>query len=759
MRWRSRSISCTGLALLAGLGMAACKQAPSGHQRVGRFEGVVDAQSGTLTIQTIPEGSGSNGLASAMGPIETDPGGNGVGIGPEDTVEMATEWAAYTDLAGNTTSTPPGHTCGRPGTFCGGVTLRSFYLGQELHRVYAVLTEVTPAANAGFASTHSPGEGVPDVGMGLWGYPTLLDATRGAVTGSAPGANAATRTWFFNNLAYTSFRFRGDVYADPVPSTATDLAGTCGSDAIALDTIANCGECGRTAPEGSICAYAGNGGATQAAARLVFSVTCENEAETACDSGNAMAYACVDLETDPSNCGVCGQACGTDETCVAGVCTVGQDCGADGATACGTHCCPAGSICNTGLCILNDAREIGVGGDFACATTNTARLATAVGFIVQPTTQNNVLCWGHSHMTRAGDPVWPLGVALPEYPGMAVEPDVYALSCGGIEAVGLSPLAGEPPHTAGAYFWGDPFTHWEYVAGPVQTIAFATTEGSAHGCALRELGGWGFNSVLCWGNNAYGQLATGDASPDKGYPNWEVPALVNPDPNQNYLTASAISAGGNTTCAILQQAGPTDSGQGTGQVAGSVACWGNNRDGQVTGVAGDAQYNVPQVVSIADVANVERISVGLSHTVALVGGNFVFWGDDSSGQFGLAKTGPFTTVPVPVGPVMDLSAGTDNTCYIAGGEVYCAGANGRGQLGQGDAVAHEGFVRVLGVSGATAVRASSTSAPGTGSVCALTAAGFVYCWGDNSQHQLGGGLDPVTTPFSLAAVLVQLEPL
>jgi hypothetical protein len=40
-----------------------------------------------------------------------------------------------------------------------------------------------------------------------------------------------------------------------------------------------------------------------------------------CPVGQSCCGRCADLQVDPDNCGACFIACGTDETCVAGICT------------------------------------------------------------------------------------------------------------------------------------------------------------------------------------------------------------------------------------------------------------------------------------------------------------------------------------------------------------------------------------------------------------------------------------------------------
>lgn len=62
--------------------------------------------------------------------------------------------------------------------------------------------------------------------------------------------------------------------------------------------------------------------------------------ETACDG------VCVKTSSDPANCGKCGKACGTDETCAGGACAC-----ATGKTKCGSTCTDTASdVANCGTC-------------------------------------------------------------------------------------------------------------------------------------------------------------------------------------------------------------------------------------------------------------------------------------------------------------------------------------------------------------------------------------------------------------------------
>lgn len=81
-----------------------------------------------------------------------------------------------------------------------------------------------------------------------------------------------------------------------------------------------------------------------------------------------------------------------------------------------------------------------------------------------------------------------------------------------------------------------------------------------------------------------------------------------------------------------------------------------------------------------------------------------------------------------------ITAGDQHACGLAsGGYVYCWGANSEGQLGDGTLVASARPVLVSATTTYTAIGAGSAY------TCALTAAGVAECWGNNAGGQLGNG--------------------
>jgi alpha-tubulin suppressor-like RCC1 family protein len=142
---------------------------------------------------------------------------------------------------------------------------------------------------------------------------------------------------------------------------------------------------------------------------------------------------------------------------------------------------------------------------------------------------------------------------------------------------------------------------------------------------------------------------------------------------------------------------------------------------------------VPVTTSFASVSG------GQNHTCGVtVAGGVKCWGQNTYGQLGNAGTaGSLTPVDVSVltSGVASVSAGAYHTCAvtIAGG-VKCWGDNTYGQLGNAGTA---GSLTPVDVSGLTSGVASVSA--GGYHTCAVTTAGAARCWGHNTYGQLGNG--------------------
>ena len=250
--------------------------------------------------------------------------------------------------------------------------------------------------------------------------------------------------------------------------------------------------------------------------------------------------------------------------------------------------------------------------------------------------------------------------------------------------------------------------------------AATISAGGQHACAVLTSTG----ALLCWGHNDYGQIGNGTFGG-----NFPVPQQV------QGLTSGivAVAAEATMTCAL--------------NTAGGVQCWGNNSDGSLgngnPGVL--ASVSPVQVVGLTSgVAAIAGGSDGDTTCALSPTGGVVCWGYNGSGQVGHSAftPGPLSRAFSPV-PVDGLSSGVaavavgpqDGCALLTTGAMQCWGRNDTGELGNNSNTDSSSPTGVNGLS--SGVASLGGTAQGIDHVCALTSAGRLLCWGDDSFGELG----------------------
>lgn len=251
--------------------------------------------------------------------------------------------------------------------------------------------------------------------------------------------------------------------------------------------------------------------------------------------------------------------------------------------------------------------------------------------------------------------------------------------------------------------------------------------------------------LYCQGANHEGQIG------DSSFVDRNSPVSVAGSFSTNGNAKAVSLSNSRTTCAVRNDS--------------RLYCWGDNSFGQMGRSLTTKMSNVPLEVTTSN--NVVQVATGYKHTCALLtNGQVVCFGDNSSGQLGqndsLVKTpGTMYTVldvsgSLPLPNIREITAGRYHTCAIDNSNrVYCWGRNANREIGNNSPAS--AFTRPIFLNSLSNIRNIQAGAYHT---CAINNSGALFCWGRNSEGQLGlGNTNLIAVPTAVGSLNSQVTEL
>ena len=165
-------------------------------------------------------------------------------------------------------------------------------------------------------------------------------------------------------------------------------------------------------------------------------------------------------------------------------------------------------------------------------------------------------------------------------------------------------------------------------------------------------------------------------------------------------------------------------------------CWGNNESGEL-GVGDAMSREEPTLVDGSWLG----VTAGAHHTCALDDlGRVACWGANERGQLGTndrdARSVP-ALVSLPQRATFVTSDFSHTCALLSDATLHCWGKNDEGELGQGDAFPGNQSTDADALSPVVVPGTFRSVDAGQGHTCGIRLDGALFCWGRNSEHELG----------------------
>ncbi|GEM47631.1 Ig-like domain-containing protein [Deinococcus cellulosilyticus] len=373
----------------------------------------------------------------------------------------------------------------------------------------------------------------------------------------------------------------------------------------------------------------------------------------------------------------------------------------------------ASIIGETGLpCGITATQETYCGGNKVATDVPLTAVSAGNSHVCAIRTDQKVVCWGNNEFEQLGvaarnSSVGGVSLTVPhrniqDFKAFSLK---RKLSCG----IGLDDRG---------YCWGESPVQGLPTAVPenksVISIAagFVHTNSTYYACWVTV-----DHTAQCYGDNSRGQFGNGGIN------------LTGPTVGNNW--ASLVAGYRAHTCGLT-----TDQ---------KAYCWGEKGDHLGIAAIPDPVAAVPYPVQGGHTFT--SLSTAENHTCGVTPEHTIYcWGSNSEGQLG---NGTLTSTAVPQLVFGDLqfstvTTGQSFTCALTlDQKAYCWGANFEGQLGDGTqfrSIVPKAVNTALQFTSISAGNGlSSLSGPDHGYVCAVATDQKVYCWGKNLGGRFGNG--------------------